>query len=211
MQFLHFKKNLLLRGGLWLFVLTLFTNCNPAMKIFETPTFSKENNVNCIIEIPAGTSKKIEFNKESKKFAVDVRDGKDRIIEYLPYPGNYGFIASTYSNPEKGGDGDPLDVLVLCESLETGTILETKPIAILKLLDAGEMDYKVICIPADENLRTLSAETFDEFKKKYPNALTLIETWFSSYDHFDPVIIEGWGDEEEALTEIKKLSVPLEK
>jgi len=181
------------------------------MKIFKTPTFSEANNVNCIIEIPAGTSKKIEFNKTSKKFAVDLRDGKERIIEYLPYPGNYGFIASTYSDPEVGGDGDPLDVLVLCESLKTGTILEAKPIGMLKLLDAGESDYKVICIPADENLRTVSAETFEEFSKKYPNALQLIETWFSNYDISDPVIIEGWGDENEALKEIKRLSVPVKK
>src|SRR5690606_30250436 len=97
------------------------------------------------------------------------------------------------------------------ESLKTGTILEAKPIGMLKLLDAGESDYKVICIPADENLRTVSAETFEEFSKKYPNALQLIETWFSNYDISDPVIIEGWGDENEALKEIKRLSVPVKK
>lgn len=211
MKYPFLKMNLFFRSTLLIFTLTLFQNCNPTMKIFKTPTFSEENNVNCIIEIPAGTSKKIELNKISKKFAVDLRDGKERIIEYLPYPGNYGFIASTYSNPEEGGDGDALDVLVLCESLKTGTILETKPIAVLKLLDAGESDYKIICIPADEKLRTVSAETFDEFSKKYPNALQLIETWFSSYDHADPVIIEGWGNEKEALAEIQKLSVPIKK
>jgi len=211
MKYPFFKKDLLFRSSLLIFTLTLFQNCNPAMKIFKTPTFSEEKNVNCIIEIPAGTSKKIELNKVSKKFVVDLRDGKERIIDYLPYPGNYGFIASTYSNPEEGGDGDALDVLVLCESLKTGTILETKPIAVLKLLDDGESDYKVICIPADEKLRTVSAETFAEFSKKYPNALQLIETWFASYDHADPVIIEGWGDEKEALAEIQRLSVPLKK
>jgi len=202
------KNNILSRSCFFLFILTIFQNCSPAMKIFKTPTFSEENNINCIIEIPAGTSKKIEFNKESKKFSVDVRDGKDRIIEYLPYPGNYGFIASTYSKPTEGGDGDPLDMLLLCESIKTGTIIETKPIAMLKLLDAGEMDYKVICIPADKKLRTVTAETFDEFSKKYPNALQLIESWFSNYDPSDPVIIEGWVDEKEALAEIKRLSVP---
>ena len=104
MEYFLLKRNLLLRSCFLLFVLTLFQNCSPAMKIFKTPTFSEEKNVNCIIEIPAGTSKKIEFNKTSKKFAVDLRDGKERIIEYLPYPGNYGFIASTYSNPEEGGE-----------------------------------------------------------------------------------------------------------
>ncbi len=211
MKILRFKTNSLFRSCILFFSLTFVSNCSPAMKIFKTPTFSEDQNVNCIIEIPAGTSKKIEFNKTSKKFAVDLRDGKERIIEYLPYPGNYGFIASTYSEPTTGGDGDPLDVLVLCETLKTGTILEAKPIGVLKLLDAGESDYKVICIPADEKLRTVSAENFTEFSKKYPNALQLIETWFSNYDHSDPVIIEGWGDEKEALAEIQRLSVPMKK
>ena len=194
-----------------LVVLIGMQSCGISGRILNTPTFSEQSNINCIIEIPAGTSKKIEFNKESKRFTVDVRDGNDRIIEYLPYPGNYGFIASTYSDPTVGGDGDPLDMLLLCESIKTGTIIEAKPIAMLKILDAGESDYKVICIPADEKLRTVSAETFDEFLKKYPNALQLIETWFSNYDHADSVIVQGWGDDSEALAEIKRLSVAVKK
>lgn len=197
---------LLIRSCILLFTVTLFQNCSPAIKIFKTPTFSDAKNVNCIIEIPAGTSKKIELNKALKKFEVDLKNGKQRIIEYLPYLGNYGFIASTYSNPDEGGDGDPLDVLVLCEALKTGTILETKPIAILKLLDDGEADYKVICIPDDKKLQTVSAETFAEFSEKYPKALEIIELWFINYNPANPVKIIGWGDEKEALAEIQRLS-----
>ncbi|MBT0606755.1 inorganic diphosphatase [Aequorivita echinoideorum] len=204
-------NNIFLKITISFFTIIVFQSCDSAKKIFKTPTFNNSNQINCIIEIPAGTNKKIEFNKTSKKFIIDVREGKERIIEYLPYPGNYGFIASTFSDPQQGGDGDPLDVLVLCESLKTGTIVATKPIGILKLLDAGEMDYKVICIPTDKNLQTLYAETFDEFSTKYPNALALLENWFSSYDHFDIVKIEGWGDEKEALEEIQKLSIPIKK
>lgn len=203
-QILVFAKNIL-----WVFFLILFQNCNPAIKIFETKTFSENNNVNCIIEIPAGSNKKIELDKSSHKFVVDMRNGKERIIDYLPYPGNYGFIASTFSDRANGGDGDPLDVLVICETLKTGTILETKPIGMLRLLDDGEEDFKVICIPAERNLQTVSAETFDEFSEKYPQALEIIETWFINYNPVDPVKILGWGDEKEALAEIQKVSVPL--
>lgn len=203
-QIMVFVRNIVL----FLFLI-LFQNCNPTYKVFKTETFSKEKNVNCIIEIPAGTSKKIELDKTSKKFAVDVRNGKERIIEYLPYPGNYGFIASTYSNRDEGGDGDPLDVLVLCESLKTGTILETKPIAMLRLLDNGEEDFKVICIPSDRKLQTVSAETFTEFSEKYPSAIEIIEMWFINYNPSDRVQIIGWSDEKEALLEIQKLSIPL--
>ncbi len=211
---LHFRLNSFLvinncvKIILFLMLPIILTNCKTMEKYSSIPTFSVENNVNCIIEIPAGTNKKIEQDKVSLAFEVDQRDGKDRHIEYLPYPANYGFIASTFSPLEIGGDGDPLDVLVLCEALPTGTVIETIPIGMLKLLDNDEQDYKIICIPADEKLRTMSAVTFAEFNSKYPIALQIIELWFSNYDPIDSAIIEGWGDEKEALAEIKRTAIP---
>ena len=79
------------------------------------PTYT-EQGINVVVEIPAGTNHKIEFDKKNKKFVVDQKNGKDRIIDFLPYPGNYGFIPSTYMDPAVGGDGDALDVLVIGES-----------------------------------------------------------------------------------------------
>lgn len=182
----------------------LLFNCSPAEKISTLSTFSDTAMVNCIIEIPAGTNKKIEYSKIEKEFVTDQRDGGDRVISYLPYPGNYGFIAATYSDPAKGGDGDPLDVLVICEALPTGTILEAIPIAVLRLIDNGEADFKVICIPAEKEKRTMDAVTFFEFSYKYPEALSVLESWFRNYDSHDNTHIEGWGDEKEALIEILK-------
>ena len=101
-------------------------------------------NFNAVIEIPAGTNKKIEFNNSTQAFEVDKNNGKDRVIQFLPYIGNYGYIPSTYSNPNQGGDGDALDVLVISESVKTGSIIEIIPIAVLKLLDEGEIDYKIL-------------------------------------------------------------------
>ena len=62
---------------------------------------------NVVVEIPAGTNHKIEYNTESGEFENDIKDGKIRIIDFLPYPGNYGFIPSTYMDPERGGDLGP--------------------------------------------------------------------------------------------------------
>lgn len=199
----------MLKPLLFLSLLCALIACVAPREITQTPTFTERNTVFCIIEIPAGTNKKIEFDKVSKTFQIDKRNEQERVIEYLPYPANYGFINSTFSVLEGGGDGDPLDMLVLCEALPTGTIIETFPIAILKLLDKGEQDYKVICIPVDKKLQTMSANTLDEFNSKYPDALLIIEKWFSYYDPIDPVIIEGWGDEKDAYAEIKRLSVPI--
>ncbi|MEM9261460.1 MAG: inorganic diphosphatase, partial [Bacteroidota bacterium] len=89
--------------------------------------------LNVIVEIPAGTNHKVEY-KAGKGFRIDtLGGGLARIVNFLPYPGNYGFVPSTLMDRERGGDGDPLDVLVLCESLPTGTKIATKPIAVLLL------------------------------------------------------------------------------
>jgi len=168
------------------------------------PAISKNGHVNVIVEIPAGTNKKIEYNKTAKAFEIDQRDGKDRIISFLPYPGNYGYIPATYSDPEKGGDGDGLDVLIISEAIPTGSVVEAIPIGMLKLIDAGEYDYKIICIPADSTLQTVTATTFQDIRTKYPGLLDIIQNWFLSYDPKDNPKTEGWGDELEAVLEIKK-------
>ena len=47
------------------------------------PTYV-EQGINVVVEIPAGTNHKIEYDKENKEFVVDQRNGKDRIIDFLP-------------------------------------------------------------------------------------------------------------------------------
>lgn len=158
-----------------------------------------------VIEIPGGTNKKIEYNSKTKTFEIDQRNGTDRIIPFLPYPANYGFIPSTVSDTSSGGDGDALDILLLSESLSTGSIVEVIPIGMFKLLDNKEFDYKIICIPNDPNKRIIDATTYDEFIGKYSEAKNIIESWFLHYDTGgDTLTNKGWGDEEEAVEEITK-------
>ena len=186
-----------------IFLVLLFLNCNSKKELYNLPTFSKNNNVNCIIEIPSGTNRKLEFNKQTKKFEIDLRDGEERVIEFLSYPANYGFITSTYSNPAKGGDGDALDVFVISEAMETGKVIEVIPIGVLKLIDNNEYDYKIIGVPADKNLRIINALSFNELKNNYPKIMKILELWLLNYDKGDSLETEGWGDEKEALSEIK--------
>ncbi|MFD2434842.1 inorganic diphosphatase [Mesonia maritima] len=111
---------------------------------YNLPTFSKNNALQAVVEIPAGTNHKIEYHPEEKKFEVDSTDGKPRIINFLPYFGNYGFVPSTFSDPKKGGDGDALDIFVLSETEPSGSVLEVIPIALVRLIDEGESDYKLL-------------------------------------------------------------------
>ena len=118
----------------------MFSSCSTEKK----EIINLSNNYTAIVEIPAGTNKKFEYNYKTKTFEIEIINGVERTINYLPYPGNYGFISNTYMDPEIGGDGDALDVLIISESIQQGKKVEINPVAILRLLDRGEEDHKVI-------------------------------------------------------------------
>lgn len=179
-------------------------SCVSKVDYYNLPTYSKNNNVNAVIEIPAGTNKKLEFNTKSLTFEIDKKKGKDRVIEFLPYIGNYGFIPSTYSDPNKGGDGDAVDVLVIAETVDTGTVLEITPIGLLKLIDDGEIDYKVIANVHDKSKQIIKANSFKDLESNYPEIIKIIESWFLNYNIDDEAKINGWGNEKEAYLEINK-------
>lgn len=192
-------------GKKWFYISLVFVlaQCRSNKSLYSRSTFTTDEIVNYIVEIPAGTNQKIEYDPSAKQFKVDRINGKKRIINFLPYPGNYGFIPSTFSNPLNGGDGDALDALLLSEALKTGTVIEVRPIAIFKLLDKGEKDYKIICVPVDKTQRTINVSSFEQLKLNYPKALAIVETWFLNYDKNDKLESRGWGDEKEALSEIR--------
>ncbi len=187
-----------------LVIILTVISCKKSVDYYRAPLLSNNSRLNAVIEIPAGTNKKVEYNKTSKSFEIDKIDGQDRIINFLPYLANYGFIPSTCSDLKNGGDGDPLDVLVLSESVPTGTIIEIKPIAMLKLLDSGELDYKVIATPYDINKRILDVKNLEELTIRFPEVKMMIELWFLNYNKEDEAIIDGWANEITTLEEIFK-------
>lgn len=91
-----------------------------------------------VIEIPKGSKKKYELDKETGFLKLD------RILyTSTHYPANYGFIPRTY-----GDDLDPLDVLLLCsEEIEPMTLVRCYPIGVITMIDNGRNDEKIIAIP----------------------------------------------------------------
>ena len=93
----------------------------------------------------------IEISKESKnKYELDKETGLLRLDRILytstHYPANYGFIPKTY-----GEDGDPLDVLVLCsQSLIPLTLVECYPIGVIRMVDQGKNDEKIIAVASND-------------------------------------------------------------
>ncbi len=170
------------------------------------PMKSEDGFYHAVIEIPAGTNTKYEFDAETITYEIDQRDGKDRIIQYLPYFGNYGFLPSTLSARAKGGDGDPLDIIVLSESVPQGTIIQVIILGTIKLMDNEELDYKIIAVPADEQLNVLKVKTLSELKSQHPSILQIMEIWLTNYDS-DSLEIEGWLNEVETEKYILENSI----
>lgn len=163
--------------------------------------------INVIVEIPAGTNKKIEYDVATGTFQPDQLDGEDRVISFLPYPGNYGFIPSTLMDEERGGDGDALDILVIGPSQPTGSLIKAKPLGTLLLKDNGELDTKIIAIPALAEDRTLAAESFLDLMLDHDPAKRIIEEWFLNYKGTGQMELIRWEDENYALKEIDKWKV----
>lgn len=174
------------------------------MDYYKIPTYTAEGTLQAVIEIPAGTNKKLEYDPEKKGFFISLRNGEKRVIDFLPYPVNYGFIPSTYSDPERGGDGDALDIIILSESESTGTVMEVIPIGVIKLIDDKESDYKIVAIPFDRSKQIIKAKNYNDLVTYYPQVKDILQQWFQYYDKEDPTSIEGWGDEKEAQSEIEK-------
>ncbi len=93
------------------------------------------------IEIPSGSKVKYELDKGTGLLRVD------RILHSaVHYPANYGFIPKTYCD-----DGDPLDVLVLCqESVYPQSLLRARAIGVMRMLDNGKLDDKIISVHVDD-------------------------------------------------------------
>lgn len=158
---------------------------------------------NAVIEVPAGTNRKLEIQPDGS-YVAELVDGQPRIVNFLPYPGNYGFIPSTLMDEARGGDGDALDVIIIGETVPVGTVQEFIPIAVLKMIDEGENDTKIIGVPADPSLRVIRATNFEQFMLEYDAAKRIIETWFVHYQGYGTVQVIGWEDEKSAQAEIEK-------
>ena len=160
--------------------------------------------LNVVIEIPAGGNHKIEYRPGIGYVNDTLTDGSERIVRFLPYPGNYGFVPSTLMDRSKGGDGDALDVLVIGETVPTGTKMRALPIGALMLRDRGEIDTKIVAIPADPADRTLDVENFLDFSLGNDAAKRIIETWFLNYKGPGMVELLRWEDEAYAWREVRK-------
>ncbi len=149
--------------------------------------------VNVIIEIPKGSQNKYEYDKKNKMLKLD------RVLfSPMHYPGDYGFIPQTL-----GEDNDPLDALVLVTYPTFPlTLIEARPIGLLKMVDKGEPDDKILCVPVDDP-RFNEVKDISGIQK---HVLNEIAHFFEVYKALEgkKVDIKGWHGVKKAQEIIKQ-------
>lgn len=148
------------------------------------------DSITAIIEIPAGGDVKYERDGDGRIFV-------DRFLSApVVYPANYGSIDGTLA-----GDGDPLDILVYSRSpIISGARIEVRPIGILRMVDAGEDDQKIIAVPVSgvdssyDGIKSIS----DLPAGTGARLAAFFRMYKQDTDGNSPVMLSGYGDINEA-------------
>lgn len=148
--------------------------------------------VNTVVEIPKWSTLKIEWNRELAAFQLDRVEPS-----IFAKPVNYGFIPQTLDE-----DGDELDTLILTnEPIPTGVFLEATIIGVLKFEDDGEIDDKIIVVPADDRNTDNAITSMDDLHDRWKQKIEHHFTHYKDLKKPGSTKVLGWGD----ATEAKKI------
>jgi inorganic pyrophosphatase len=145
------------------------------------PAQPKPGLINVLVEIPAGSKNKYEFDKDMNAMILD------RVLSSsVHYPYDYGFVPNTLAD-----DGDPLDGMVMIDQPTfPGCVIAARPIGMLEMVDGGDRDEKILCVPADDP-RYVDVKSLDDVA---PHRLEEIAEFFRSYKNLEKKVTEilGW-------------------
>nr|WP_211173412.1 inorganic diphosphatase [Brasilonema bromeliae] len=157
------------------------------------PAQPKPGLINVLIEIPGGSKNKYEYDKELQAFALD------RVLySSVQYPYDYGFVPNTLAD-----DGDPLDgIVILDEPSFPGCVIAARPIGMLEMIDGGDRDEKILCVP-DKDPRYTSVKSLKDLA---PHRLQEIAEFFRTYKNLEKKVTEilGWQDVDQVLPLVEK-------
>lgn len=154
-----------------------------------TPGDYQSGTVNTIVEIPKGSTLKIEWDRKRAAFVLD------RVEPAIfAKPCNYGFIPQTLDE-----DGDELDTLVVTEEpISTGVWLEAKVIGVLNFEDDGDMDHKIVVVPADDRQTGDSINSLDDLGERWKQQIAHHFTHYKDLKKPGSTKVLGWGNIEDA-------------
>jgi inorganic pyrophosphatase len=147
------------------------------------PAQPKAGLINVLIEIPAGSKNKYEFDKDLNAMALD------RVLyASVMYPFDYGFVPNTLAD-----DGDPLDGMVMMDQPTfPGCVIAARPIGMLEMIDGGDRDEKILCVP-DKDPRYAQIKSIKDVPQ---HRLDEVAEFFATYKNLEKKAVEilGWKD-----------------
>lgn len=150
----------------------------------------KDGLINTVVEIPKGSTLKIEWDRKKAAFTLDRVEPR-----IFAKPINYGFIPQTLDE-----DGDELDTLVVTdEPIPTGVYLEAKIIGILNFEDDGEMDYKIVCVPSDDRNTGDRINSLADLGERWKQQIEHHFTHYKDLKKPGTTNVMGWGGVDEAI------------
>lgn len=163
------------------------------MDLSRIPAQPEPGLVNVLVEIPAGSKNKYEFDKDMQAFILD------RVLfASVQYPYDYGFIPNTLAD-----DGDPLDGMVMMDQPTfPGCVIAARSIGMLEMIDGGDRDEKILCVPA-EDPRYAGVKTLADVA---PHRLDEIAEFFRTYKNLEKKVTEilGWKDADQVAALVKQ-------
>lgn len=151
--------------------------------------------INTVIEISEGSRLKIEYRRDLGIFELDRFEP-----QIFAKPCNYGFIPGTLDD-----DGDELDTLVVAsEPLPTGLLVKARIVGVLNFEDDGEMDHKVICVPADDRDNGERIQTLDDLGLQWQRQIEHHFTHYKDLKKPGSTKVLGFGDKQNALSVIEE-------
>jgi inorganic pyrophosphatase len=169
----------------------------------DFPASPEPGLINVVVEIPSGTNAKWEVTA-SGTLEWEIQDSTPRVVQYLPYPANYGMIPRTLLPESIGADGDPLDVVLLGPALERGSVVMARPIGILLLRDDGERDDKILAVLLSGPLSDVL--NLADLEGRFPGSPSIIETWFTNYKGPGRLESPGFAGADMALETVEEAS-----
>ncbi len=156
-------------------------------------------------DVPSEINVIIEIQKDAEpvKYEVDKESGAifvDRVLTTpMRYPCNYGYVPGTL-----GGDGDPLDALVLLPlPLVPGSVIRCRPLGMLQMNDEAGSDEKLIVAPMPRIFRGYAHITdIDEVQAHWRDRIAHFFTHYKDLEENKWVRVEGWANAAAARDEI---------
>ena len=121
-----------------------------------------------------------------------------------------GLFHKLWQPTDQGGDGDPVDVILIGERFDRGSIVKSKILGVLKMTDEGMIDNKIIAIPIKSECNQANINSIEELNKNYPGVLDILSIWFKNYKVSGQVEIEEYDNIKEALKIIYNSKAPYE-